>query len=190
MLECGAPSEGRAERMTSRRSTEDMNPRETGTAADVVHHDIEVGVVHEEGTPCATWSFQLGNGEGDATRISLYTGQKYQVTYRLRDASWGFEAVSLRQVTSTSAGFVTLSQGQSAPPHTLPANAGTLTVVEVLPDKIVLDVSNALPEGDASFIVGLSLTVTSLDTPTLPRQSSQDPQMVLESKVPPPPTLA
>ncbi len=159
-------------------------------ANDIKSIDIGVSVQMMDGTPCATWSFDEEKGDGDATQVKLYSGQEYRVTYRLRDASsWSLYAVSLRRVSDSNAGFVTLTQGETTQPQQLPDGAGTLTVRVFNPDAVTLDISNELSSGSESLTLGLSLTVSARKSQGTPKQSSQDPQMVLEPNPPPPPTL-
>lgn len=155
--------------------------------------DIDVSVQMTDGDPFATWSFGTGRNGLNATRVTLYSGEQYHVTYQLRDEafrSWKLEAVSLRRVSDDhpNTGFVTLDQGQTTEPYRLPDGAGSLTVEKFSPRAVTLHVTNALT-GSESLTVGLSLTVSARHSPTTPKQSSQDPQMILEPNPPPPPIL-
>ncbi|MFY0567607.1 hypothetical protein ACN28E_27795 [Archangium lansingense] len=161
-------------------------------ANDIKSIDIDVRVQMMDGNPCATWSFDREEGGRDATQVKLFSGQEYQVTYRLLDAtSWRLAAVSLRRVyDSISAGFVTLTQGETMQtPQSLEDGAGTVSVTVFNPDALTLSITNALSSGSEAFTLGLSLTV-SANSQGIPKQSSQDPQVVLEPvTIPPPPIL-
>lgn len=159
-------------------------------ANDIKSIDIDVSVQMMDGNPCATWSFDTKKGDTDATQVKLYSGQEYRVTYRLRDASsWKLEAVSLRRVSDSNTGFVTLSEGETTRPQQLPDGAGTLTVEEFNPRAVTLHITNALSSGSEPLTVGMALTVSARHSLETPKQSSQDPQMILEPNPPPPPTL-
>lgn len=162
-------------------------------ANDIKSIDIDVSVQMREGSPFATWSFDTGRNDLNATQVTLYSGEHYRVTYQLNDdafQSWKLEAVSLRRVSDaqSNTGFVTLSQGQTTDPHQFPEGAGLLTVEKFSPREVTLFVTNTL-SGNESFIVGLALTVSARHSPKTPKQTSQDPQMVLDPNPPPPPIL-
>lgn len=162
-----------------------------GTMANGIKSiNIDVSVQMVDGSPCATWSFDHEGNGTDATQVKLYSGQKYRVTYQLLDASdWSLDAVSLRRVSDSNAGFVTLTQGETTQPQQLPDGAGTLAVAVFNPDAVTLNIKNELTSGSEPLTLGLSLTVSATNSQGTPKQSSQDPQMVLEPNPPPPPTL-
>jgi len=158
-------------------------------ADDIIPIDIGVSVQMMDGTAFATWSFDHEKTGGDATEVRLYLGQEYRVTYRLLDASsWSIDAVSLRRVSDSNVGFVTLTQGETTKPQPLPDGAGTLTVEVFGPDAVSLNITNELSPGSEALTLGLSLTVSARNSQSILKQSSQDPQVILEPRtVPPPP---
>lgn len=158
-------------------------------ANDIKSIDIGVRVQMRDDNPSASWSFGNEKDGRDATQVRLFSGQEYRVTYRLLDASsWSLDAISLRRVSDSNAGFVTLTQGETTQPQALADGAGTVTVVEFNPEAVTLGITNALSSGSEPFTLGLSLTVSARSSQGAPRQSSQDPQMVLEPiTIPPPP---
>ncbi|PTL81439.1 hypothetical protein [Vitiosangium sp. GDMCC 1.1324] len=165
-------------------------------ANDITPLDIDV-IVQMTNDTFATWSFNHKETDRDATQVRLFIGQEYQVTYQLRDADrWSIDAVSLRRVSDDpNVGFVTLTQGQTSGPRTLLDGAGTLAVEKFTPESVTLIITNTLTTDREALTVGLSLTVSAnhslpgKDSQPIPKQSSQDPQMVLEPRtVPPPPT--
>lgn len=160
-------------------------------ADDIKPIDIGVSVQMTDGAHTATWSFEHESSDRDATQVRLFSGQEYRVTYRLSDAgSWRIDALSLRRVSdSTDSGFVTLIQGQTTDGLELPDGAGTLAVEVFAPDSVSLSITNTLSSGSEPLTLGLSLTVSSTNSQSVARQSSQDPQMVLEPRNVPPPTL-
>lgn len=159
-------------------------------ADDITPIDISVIVQMKKDAHAATWSF-ANKESGNAAQVKLYMGQKYRVTYKLHDASsWSLDALSLRKVSNSNAGFVTLTRGQTTKSQQpLPDGAGTLTVEVFDPDTVILNVKNELTSGSAPLALGLSFTVSAKNSQETPKQSSQDPQMVLEPTPPPPPTL-
>lgn len=161
-------------------------------ADDILTLDIGVNIQLREGDPFASWSFEHRTGGGDATEVRLFIGQRVRITYQLTDpSSWRLEAASLRRVSSdASHGFVTLTSGQTTQPHALQEGAGTVAVSTFSADSLVVDLINTLSTNGEPFTVGLSLTASTSYSQAIPKQSSQDPQMVLEPRtVPPPPTL-
>ncbi|HEX5750343.1 MAG TPA: hypothetical protein VFZ09_29195 [Archangium sp.] len=156
-------------------------------ANDIKSIEIGVSVRMVDGNLCATWSFDNENADRDGTQVRLFSGQEYQVTYRLLDpASWSLDAASLRRVSDSNTGFVTLTQGETTSPQALPEGAGTVTVAAFASDALTLNVTNALSSGSEPFTVGLSLTVSARNAQGTPKQSSQDPQMILEPVIAPP----
>ncbi len=153
--------------------------------------NIDVRLQMQDGALSATWFFTHEEGGRDATQVRLYSGQEYLVTYQLVDpAAWSLDAASLRRVTSdTSTGFLTLGTGQTTPSHTLQEGAGTVSVKTFSAETLTLSITNTQAPTNAPWTLGLSLTVSSRNTQGRGKQSSQDPQMVLEPvTVPPPPS--